>query len=147
VIALDTNLLVYAHRARTPEHRAARAALDRAAAIGTEWGVAYPCLLEFWAVVTHPAAAPRPSTPREASAFLAGLVEAGGLSVWIPRAGFWQRLHRIAVDLGVAGPRIFDLQIALISFESGATDLWTHDVGFVSVPGLPVSDPLAGGNK
>jgi predicted nucleic acid-binding protein len=32
VIALDTNLLVYAHRSGTPKHRAARAAIERAAA-------------------------------------------------------------------------------------------------------------------
>jgi len=32
VIALDTNLLVYAHRSATPEHKAARAAIERATA-------------------------------------------------------------------------------------------------------------------
>ena len=41
MIALDTNLLVYAHRSATPEHKAAQAAIERAAA--TEgWGFAVP---------------------------------------------------------------------------------------------------------
>jgi len=49
----------------------------------------------------------------------------------------------LADELEVCGARIFDLQIALIAFEEGATELWTHDRGFASVPGLRVVDPLA----
>jgi hypothetical protein len=37
---------------------------------------------------------------------------------------------------------IFELQIALIALDHGATDIWRHDQNFVSVPGLPVHDPL-----
>jgi hypothetical protein len=43
----------------------------------------------------------------------------------------------------VVGARIFDLQIAVASFEGGATELWTHDGAFVKVPGLRLHDPLA----
>jgi predicted nucleic acid-binding protein len=62
MIAVDTNLLVYAHRARTREHAAARRAIERAAAHAAGWGLPLPVLAEFWAVVTHPSAAGRPST-------------------------------------------------------------------------------------
>ena len=47
------------------------------------------------------------------------------------------------MELKIVGRRIFDLQIALIAFENGATELWSHDKNFVGVPGLKVSDPLA----
>jgi uncharacterized protein len=141
VIALDTNLLVYAHRARVPEHRAARKAIEQAAA-SEGWGIAVPSLPEFWAVVTHPDAAGRPSSPEQASAFIRALAAAGA-EIWLPGPGFGDRLLRIAHDLGVSGPRIFDLQIALVAFESGATELWTHDRAFVKIPGLAVRDPLA----
>ncbi len=43
----------------------------------------------------------------------------------------------------IAGPRVFDLQIALTAFEGGATELWTHDSRFVKIPGLRLHDPLA----
>jgi predicted nucleic acid-binding protein len=46
------------------------------------------------------------------------------------------------VQLEVKGPHIVDLQIALIALEHGATEVWTHDQNFVSLPGLPVHDPL-----
>ena len=53
-----------------------------------------------------------------------------------------ERLTRVAGDRKIEGSRIFDLQIALVSFEGGASEIWTHDRHFVSLPGLPARDPL-----
>ena len=99
-------------------------------------------LPEFWSVVTHPASDGRPSTPRQATSFVRALTDAGAM-IWLPGPGFGERLLQTASDLAVSGPRIFDLQIALAVFEGGATELWTHDPAFITVPGLRVSDPLA----
>lgn len=140
MIALDTNLLVYAHRSRTAQHRAARRAIEQAAAAG-RWGFAAASLAEFWAVVTHPASEGRPSTPDEARAYLQALVD-GGAAIWEPGAGFGIRLAQLAADLDVSGPRVFDLQIALTVFERGATALWTADSRFAKLPGLQVHNPL-----
>jgi toxin-antitoxin system PIN domain toxin len=143
VIALDTNLLIYAHRSATPEHKAARTAIERAAA-SDAWGFAAPVVAEFWAVVTHPASRGRPSTPDEALRFLAAL-EAAGAHVWTPGQGFGLRLAQAAADLQVKGNRIFDLQIALCAFEGGARELWSHDARFVTVPGLRLVSALVSG--
>ena len=143
MIALDTNLLVYAHRAGLPQHRAARRVLERAAGLSTGWGISHPSLAEFWAVVTHPAASGRPSTGAEASAFIRALVRDGGARLWLPGPGFGERLIQVAADLNIRGPRVFDLQIALTALDNGAHELWTHDRDFVSVPRLRVLDPLA----
>ena len=96
---------------------------------------------EFWAIATHPASDGHPSTPAQAAAFVRALVQAGA-EVWLPGAGFGDRLLQLATDLGVIGVRVFDLQIALTAFEGGATDLWTHDARFVKIPGLRLHDPL-----
>lgn len=141
MIAIDTNLLVYAHRSRTPEHARARRAIERAAADDAGWGIAAPSLTEFWAIATHPASLGRPSTAAQASAFVAALVTAGA-QIWLPGSGFGGRLLQMATDLAVVGARVFDLQIALTAFEGGATDLWTHDANFVRIPGLRLHDPL-----
>jgi len=138
--AIDTNLLVYAHRAATPQHRAARRAIERAASRG-RWGFAVASLAEFWAVSTHPSSEGRPSTTTEAAAYLDALAAAGA-EVWEPGAGFGARLAQLAIDLAVIGPRVFDLQIALTAFERGATDLWTADARFVKLPGLRLHNPL-----
>ena len=141
MIAIDTNLLVYAHRSRTPEHGRARKAIARAASERTGWGFAAASLTEFWAIATHPASEGPPSTPAQAAAFVRALVRAGA-QIWLPGPGFGDRLLQLASDLDVIGQRIFDLQIALAAFEGGATALWTHDARFVKVPGLRLHDPL-----
>ena len=142
MIAIDTNLLVYAHRSATPEHRSAKRSLQRAAANPDGWGTTLTNLMEFWSIVTHPAAAGRPSTPTEAAQFINALVAGGLAEIWVPTTGFPVRLIRIAEDLRVKGARVFDLAVALTAFEAGAAEIWTNDTHFQSVPGLRVVLPL-----
>ncbi len=142
MIAIDTNLLVYAHRATVAEHRRARRAIESAANDPRGWGISQPVVAEFWAVVTHAAASGRPSRPAEAAAFVRALVIEGGAQLWSAGPGFPERLIALATDRNVQGPRIFDLQIALTAFDNGATELWTRDHAFVTVPGLQIVDPL-----
>jgi len=54
VIALDTNILVYAHRAESPFHEPARRSVAGLANGASPWAIPWPCLHEFLAVVTHP---------------------------------------------------------------------------------------------
>ncbi len=143
MIAVDTNLLVFAHRTRVPEHRAARKAIERASMDAAGWGFTLTNLLEFWSVVTHPAAPPRPSSPAEASAFVQALIKDADAQIWLPSAGLEQRLMQLGTELRICGPRIFDLTIALTAFEAGAREIWTHDLGFLSIPGLRTVYPLA----
>jgi len=140
MIAIDTNLLVYAHRSSMPQHRAAREAIEEALEEAVGCGIAAPSVAEFWAVVTH-SATDRPSKPEEALGFLAALGD-GGVEIWPMTGDAATRMPRIARDLGVRGVRIFDLQIALTALDAGATEIWTHDRNFVTVPGLKVRDPL-----
>lgn len=142
MIAIDTNLFVYAHRAATPEHAAACDALQEAARTPGGWGIAGASVAEFWSVVTS-RRHPRPSTTAEARAFLMALIEEGGLAVWHPGAGFTRELVNHAHRLGVSGRRVYDLQIALCARAHGARELWTHDAGFVALEGLHRRDPIA----
>ena len=143
MIAVDTNLLVYAHRSSLPEHDRARKALERASTDRRGWGIALATVAEFWSVVTHPAAA-RPSTAEEAAAFLTALATDGDMQVWTPGRHFEDRLLQLAADVAVTGARIFDLQIVLTAFEHGAVEVWTHDHRFTKIPGVRLIDPLAG---
>ena len=142
MIAIDTNLLIYAHRASLPEHRPAQRAIERASRDPRGWGIALPSLAEFWSVVTHPDSRGGPSTAKQATAFLRALISEAGAMLWMPGEGFWERLAELAGALGIQGPRIFDLQIGLTAFDNGAIEIWTHDRGFMAFPGLRVHDPL-----
>ena len=54
MIALDTNVLVYAHREDSPWHEAAHARVAELAEGRAPWVIPWPCLHEFLAIVTHP---------------------------------------------------------------------------------------------
>jgi predicted nucleic acid-binding protein len=142
VIAIDTNLLVYAHRAAAPQHSAARKVLENAFHDARGCGISLPCITEFWSVVTHPSAAGGPSTPALAHKFIRSLVEQARVHIWLPSDGFAHRFLQSAADRAVVGPRVFDLQIGMIALEQGADEIWTHDRNFLNLPGLRVFDPL-----
>ena len=143
MIALDTNLLVYAHRAGVQQHRQAIEAIDRAINQPLGWGVSAPCIAEFWAVVTHPSCEGGPSSPAQAAEFILRLLEDGAGKLWHPGPGFGLRLIQRASDIRLSGKRIFDLQIALVAYENGASEMWSHDHNFVCVPGLKLCNPFA----
>ena len=54
VNAVDTNLLVYAHREECQWHPQARDCLARLAASSAPWAIPWPCVHEFLAIATHP---------------------------------------------------------------------------------------------
>jgi len=141
VIALDTNLLVYAHVPTAHESHGARAAIQAAAATGDGWGFSVSCVAEFFSVVTQSTPTGATSTAPLVGAFLRGLAEAGA-QVWMPRPGFHDRMLALADELGVNGRRISDLQIGLTAREAGAREIWTNDRGFLTVPGLRVVNPF-----
>jgi predicted nucleic acid-binding protein len=141
MIAIDTNLLVYAHRSAVPEHRKAQMAIEKALSSPGRCGIALPCIAEFWSVVTGAGFWSRPSTAKEANEFLRSLSESG-MEVWLPGPEFDARFLQYAKEIKVSGARIFDLQIALIAREAGAREIWSHDRKFISVAGLRVVNPL-----
>jgi len=53
MIAVDTNLLVYAHREDSPWHDAALAKITEFAEGKSPWSIPWPCIHEFLAIVTQ----------------------------------------------------------------------------------------------
>ena len=140
MIALDTNILVYAYDTTRPEHTAAKDAIRRASMSHDGFGTALMCLAEFWSVATHPRLSKQPSA-QAAYAFYQTL-RAAGLRIWYPKNGFSNRILQTAVAQNLLGSSIFDLQIALLALEHHATEMWTHDKNFIALFGLRVVDPL-----
>lgn len=54
MIAVDTNILVYAHRAESEWHARAAAIIAELAEGRVGWAIPWPCLHEFIGIVTHP---------------------------------------------------------------------------------------------
>ena len=66
MIAVDTNLLVYAHREDSPFHQRAAACVAGLAEDRATWAIPWPCLHEFFAIVTHPRIYAPPTPPQRA---------------------------------------------------------------------------------
>ena len=53
MIAVDSNILVYAHREDSPWHDAASACIHELAEGRAQWAIPWPCIHEFLAICTH----------------------------------------------------------------------------------------------
>lgn len=145
MIAVDTNLLVYAHRSALPEHDAARRALERLALRPGGWAVPWPCVHEFVAVVARPVPGVR-ATPvaRAFDALDAWLSHPGCrvLAETTVHLGLWRALVERS---GVVGGAVHDARIAAICLGHGVDELWTRDRDFARYPDLRTRDPLIPG--
>jgi toxin-antitoxin system PIN domain toxin len=142
VIAVDTNLLVYAHRDDFAEHRRANE-LIRNLAIGRQpWGIPWPCVGEFFSVVTNPRPFKRPSTVEEAVVQLDVWVHAPSSRLLGERADTWQHLRELLVTSRVTCASVHDARIAAICLEHDVRELWTADRDFSRFPALRTRNPL-----
>jgi toxin-antitoxin system PIN domain toxin len=130
LIAVDTNVLVYAHREEFPLHARAVAAL-RALAEGDEaWALPILCVGEFVRVVSHPRAFEPPSPPAEALDFVDALLASPSVRLLHPGARYLALLRESVIESGAAGNLVFDATIVALCREHGAKTLLTEDRDF-----------------
>jgi toxin-antitoxin system PIN domain toxin len=142
MIALDTNLLVYAHREDSPWHEPAYRKVVELAEGRAPWAIPWPCLHEFLAIVTHPRIYTPPSPLAAALDQVDAWLESPTLALLVEGSGYWEAL-RDALETGrVAGPRVHDARIAALCATHGVNELWTADRDFSRFPGLATRNPL-----
>jgi uncharacterized protein len=142
VIAVDTNILVYAHRRDATSHQPAQLVVRRVAESSRGWAIPWPCLYEFLAIVTHPRIF-RPPTPLDvALAQVSAWLEAPGVSLLAEEPGAWEVLGRLLMQGRVAGPAVHDARIAVICLLHSVSELWTADRDFSRFAGLSTRNPL-----
>ena len=64
--AVDTNILIYAHREDSPFHEQADLVIERLFTGFGTWAIPWPCVHEFVAIATHPRVYDPPSTMDDA---------------------------------------------------------------------------------
>jgi uncharacterized protein len=136
VIAVDTNVLVSAHREELPQHRRARTRLIELAEGPARWALPVFCLGEFLRVVTHPRLFDPPFSVVEACQALDRVLSSPSLVVLTPGDRFWPLLARATRDADAIGNLVFDAQIVALCREAGVSALLTEDRDFDRFPGF-----------
>ena len=142
MIAVDTNLLVYAHRAESTFHDQARRAIAALAAARASWAIPWPCVHEFYGVVTNARAFQPASSTAQASLQLTRWFASPSLVLLHEGANHWSTLHALLMPGRVIGGQVHDARIAAICIEHGVDEFWTADRDFNRFPTLTVRNPL-----
>jgi toxin-antitoxin system PIN domain toxin len=136
LIAVDTNILVYAHREELPQHAVARARLTALAEGDAPWAIPVFCLGEFLRVVTHPRLFDPPHSIDEACSALDRILASPSLRILNPGERFWGMLAQAVRAADATGNLVFDAQLAAVCRESGVSALLTEDRDFDRFAGL-----------
>jgi uncharacterized protein len=141
MIAVDSNLLVFAHRGESPLHARAVDVLKGLAAAPGNWAIPMPCLHEFYATVTSTKCKP-PSTLAQAWGMIDSLVGLPNARVIGESADHLVFLREITIRAKVMGGMVHDAKIAAICRAHGVDELWTCDRDYSRFPELKTHNPF-----
>lgn len=130
MIAVDTNILVYAHREELPKHAPARDRLVSLAEGHRRWAIPVFCLGEFLRVTTHPRLFDPPFAVEEACEALNRFLQSPSLLILNPGERYWPLLAEAMREADAVGNLAFDAQVVAVCREYGVASLLTEDRDF-----------------
>ena len=142
MVAVDTNLLVYAHRADSDFHGRADRLVAGLAEGRASWAIPWPCLYEFFAIVTHPKIYRPPTPPKDAIIQIEYWLESPSLVLLHEGDGFFDTLKTVLENAKVVGGGVHDARIAALCKRHGVRTLLSADRDFSRFPSLTVENPL-----
>ncbi|MGI8784234.1 MAG: type II toxin-antitoxin system VapC family toxin [Acidobacteriota bacterium] len=140
MILVDANLLIYAHVAGLPQHKAARVWLDGRLNGIIRVGLPWPCLLAFVRLVSNPRVFEQPESISSAW---------GQVEQWLDRDPVWipqptEHHREVLGSLLARGERsnlVPDAHLAALAIEHGLK-LCSTDGDFARFPGVQWENPL-----
>lgn len=142
MIAVDTNILVYAHREDAPFHRQAFQCITDLAESRVAWSIPWPCLHEFIAITTHARIFSPPSPLAAALAQVEAWMESPSLVLLSEERDYWLFFKRILSASKVSGAMVHDARIAALCLSHGIKELLTADRDFGRFRDLKTRNPL-----
>lgn len=143
MIAVDTNVLVYAHRKEAPEHPIALERVRRLAEGRNGWALPWPCVYEFFGVVTNVRIwKERASTQVQAWSQIAAWLDSPSVTTLSETPDFADVLETCVCRDRVRGSMVHDARIAAMCLAHGVEALLSRDRDFSLFPELRLIDPF-----
>lgn len=142
MIAVDTNVLVYAHRTDLPNHARAFEIVEEVLTGPAPVGICWAVIQEFLAVVTN-ARIFRVPTPLERACEQAGSWLSSPRAVPLHESPtHLVTLRKLAIEGQTSGAAMYDARIAAICIDSGVRELITADRDFSRFPSVRIRNPF-----
>jgi len=130
VIAVDTNVLVFANREESDLHAVALRALRSLAEGDEAWAIPIFCVGEFLRVISHDRLFDPPTPVLDAVDSVESLLASPSARLLTPADRYLRLLRGLIGESNARGNVVFDAQIAAVCLEHGATTLLTEDRDF-----------------
>jgi len=142
-VFVDSNILIHAANAGSPNHDPARDFLAGLRDGITPWFISLQVAYEFLRVVTHQRIFPRPMTRDEALDFLEAVIDCRSVSLLRDSADHLVFLRKTWAQLDdLTGSALHDLHIAITMQEHGVSRIATLDRRFERFAFLEVVNPF-----
>ncbi len=142
MIAVDTNLLVCAHREDSAWHEEAYEVVRELAEGPSPWAIPWPCVHEFLAIATHSRIFSPPTPLAKALDQVDAWLESPTLHLLSEQPETWDSLRPLLAASKTTGPAVNAARIAALCLHHGVRELWTADRDFSRFRDLHVRNPL-----
>jgi len=142
MIAVDTNILLYAHREDSEFHTQALQLVCELAESTAPWAIPWPCIHEFIAISTHPRIYQPPTPLPTALSAVQAWIQAPTCRLLSEGPGYADVLQLMLRASKATGPLVHDARIAALCAHHGVRELWTADRDFSRFGKLRTRNPL-----
>ena len=140
--SVDVNILLYASDTSSPMYAAARDFLQSCIGGGDLFYIAWPTVMGYLRIATHPSIFDEPLTTRQAMANVQTLLDLPHCRCLAEEDGFWEIWRGLVGETPVRGNLVPDAHLAALLRLHGVGRLYTHDRDFRRFDFLDVRDPL-----
>ena len=141
--AIDANVLLYASDRSAVQHDAARRFLESCATNPELLCLAWPTVMAYLRIATHPGIFAEPLSPTEAMANITALLGLPHIRAVGEADGFLEAYAHVCGTNVVRGNLVPDAHVAAILFQHGVRVLYSSDRDFRKFSTLETRDPFA----
>lgn len=130
MIAIDTNVLIAAHRVDAPSHAASFAFIERLASETKPFGLFWPSIYEFLRVVTHRRVFDPPSSIEKALTAITEFISIPNALLLSETERHAEVLRQVLALSPVSGNLFHDAHLVALALEYGVDEIITYDHDF-----------------